>query len=757
MPSLKHYFIFALFFLIACSGETSISTPTAVYPSPTAVSQPQPVSAPTTTAIPENPQPSTEEPTETAGAPVVMPPVPAIQPVINTAVDGTQTEEIVLPFSYEAFLQNQIDNGYWTEAEGVTQLLRYFIGELNSMDLDNIPDRHSEGIFQLAHELIDNPETLPETRAELERLINTLIIPQLILDQISQPAPTESSKPTYQAKSTSAQILCDPAKLAKETLIDNADFFNATCFFFDERTIEGQTVKIYYPASWLSNQQKLAHVDTAFIAVEDSIRTYKPFGTFQNINMVFSLVSNERTLAHQASIFQDTEVCPVTIFGGAYQNQKAGNFGQTIAHELFHCFQDWNMPTNSYALHKWWLEGSAEYFSNVVYPSVNDEHGRLSEFDRQSVTKTILEMDYENFLFFQHLGNTIGDDQIIAMLKVLAMTPSPEAQADVMASVPNMDQIFHDFALAYLTIGIRDTGGGFIKGPKRPTAVINISNISSETLQTRPFLVTRYLIIYAPEKRYLQTGAKQEDSHFSATRVEGNTISNAWKPLPSEIRSECKNTVRYIHVLTSVREPATYKLEITEVEKASCDPCLLGHWELNNQTFADMLTPLIMQNATEIPAGMSLQMTMEGRYLFEFKEDGVINSWQQNFLIRMKVLGESVAAGVAPTVDTTINAHGTGKYSADGEKLTVRNFINTVESATSSIGSIQATFGANQSSVTMFGQTSNLDAPNFNEGAPPATTTSYLCTDETLTLNMQQGEVSFTRLETPPALPTPQP
>ena len=50
---------------------------------------------------------------------------------------------------------------------------------------------------------------------------------------------------------------------------------------------------------------------------------------------------------------------------------------QTIAHEMFHCYQYTNLRPQTInlpnAINDWWVEGTAEFFGATVYPTNNDE------------------------------------------------------------------------------------------------------------------------------------------------------------------------------------------------------------------------------------------------------------------------------------------------------------------------------------------------------------------------------------------------
>lgn len=56
----------------------------------------------------------------------------------------------------------------------------------------------------------------------------------------------------------------------------------------------------------------------------------------------------------------------------------------------------------------------------MAYPKTNAEHAWLDDFDTNTVNPSLLEMDYENFLFFQYAGSRFGNGGTIELLKKLA-------------------------------------------------------------------------------------------------------------------------------------------------------------------------------------------------------------------------------------------------------------------------------------------------------------------------------------------------
>ncbi len=61
-------------------------------------------------------------------------------------------------------------------------------------------------------------------------------------------------------------------------------------------------------------------------------------------------------------------------------------------------------------------------FGNVIYPQVNAEHNFIGDWAVNSATLPLTEMSYENFGFFQYLGNTIGNNAILDLINTMPVS-----------------------------------------------------------------------------------------------------------------------------------------------------------------------------------------------------------------------------------------------------------------------------------------------------------------------------------------------
>ena len=736
--------------LIACqSNEESSSTMPTAEPETAVSTEAQP--AESTTDSPDTPTfTATAEPIP---ADTVIPatntpmPTPTAAPLMLETLDGPIEVQPLLPVSYDELLDTNIETGEWTEAEGIIILLQSFVGEVDSNMLPEVIESSSTPIVRRAADIANNPDTNAEDAAEIERLLDILVPTTETLDQLSIPASEASAKPNGVFKTAVQADACADLS-TKGYKAKNLE--GITCFLYEEAQLEGHKYRVYYPNEWKDDEAKRELINAALFALTDSASVYGKLAKIEDVNLVFSYADGGTALASQAYFDLDS-ACPITLF--ANKNQGSMDvFKQTIAHEVFHCVQDWNFTTSPYASHKWWLEGSAEYFSNVVYPTVNDEHRFLDSFNRNSVDKTLMEMSYHNFVFFQYMANRIGDQGLISLLKTMSATGGPSAHAAHLADYPDMDGMFQDFVVSFLSEGVADTGGSSIKPAQ--IAIKPIQTISEEgenEFHTKPFVATRYGIKYVKEKRFLLEGNEDGNGRYSTVLKELRRTKTAWSDLPEEIRSKCDDAVLYVLATTNVKEDFAYTINVTEMEKAECDPCLLGSWDIEPNSFEAFIMG-IMAETPDMPAGFYVEIA--GHNYLKFHENGELTTLRENLQISMGITGQ-------PGVISTINGHGSGMYTADGEIMTVTNLVQTVDSVivTTADGQVVTTLSGNTANVSFFGNSTTLQTgEDINSDAGPVSATgNYICTEETLEIEKPEGTALFLRVEEIPPTPVPTP
>jgi hypothetical protein len=422
---------------------------------------------------------------------------------------------------------------------------------------------------------------------------------------------------------------------------------------------------------------------------------------------------------------------------------------QIVAHELFHCFQFWELDVSNLGEKRWWLEGSAEYFSNVVVPDGDLEHRAIEHFNSNSNVFSLFDMSNENFAFFQHLANQIGDQAVIDLLE--AVSPLDRAAAEAhMSNLPNMQGLYHNLFVTFLSTGIPDPGGTPIRTDMlRVRENQSIEDVESFSFSANPFIGVRIGLQYGKEKRFIQSGELIGDGLYSAVLRELRTDPTAWSMIPEEIRTSCTAGSSYILLLTSVIEPIKLDLTVSQVEKASCDACLLGSWIVDHGSFAEY-----MNNLPDMQSGAAIEWAFSGDYYLTFGENGLLSSLRNDFTSDLT----STSGGQTFNFRTVINASSAGNYSADGEVLMVWNLVEVIDNLTGYSDGVVISLGTQTSSVSFFGAQSPLP---FDEsvGANDVedTQAGYSCSLNDLEITTTYGTVRWERVEEipPTAIPTP--
>ncbi len=692
-----------------------------------------------------------------SGSSALDEPKKEIEMVTVYRLDGT---EEVVPRTYTSLselLDVKVEKGEWSQGEGLVEILRYFIGEVEIgeyPEFENVIEENGTGILRLALEYMSQKPDDTEIINELNRLISQIKPSDEVLDLISQPANGTTNTGNTKIAIPNKQASADSCANFQQLGFDPDHFNGEHCYVYEEAMVNGQTYRIYYPSWWQGDETMKVITDNSLVALIDSAATYSELGNFYDINMIISLTTHPKlanVLAIQHPI-SGSATCPITFFN-TFGGRTIDVFKQIVAHEAFHCFQDWNTPAGAYDSNKWWMEGSSEYFSNIVYPSTNFEHRFLGIFDEKSVQSSINKLSYENFLFFQHLGNVYGDSEVIGLLKSIATAGGSIAP---LASLDNMDSTFQDFVVAYMSTGIQDTGGGVIL-VDNPTVIKTeiIEKELEEKFSIQPFVSGRYRMNYKEEKRFLQSPDEDGVGKYSTAEFDRRKDLSSWSSLPPEIRTKCEEDLLYALVVTTTETSGqfTFTANIEKVEEAECDPCLLGVWEVDNSSFEEYIKRLLDSQGgmEDLPPGMELKLEVDGHYYVEFKENREMLTQRDNFSIL------SGAEGF-PVLKTIIDSQGSGGYStSDGKQLSLYNMVDYVNQVQAYIEDmpINVNLTPNASTYSMFGASSS--GPGYeNESDRDNVTSGYVCEEDKLIIDdPEYGKLLYNRVEE--ILPTPVP
>jgi hypothetical protein len=255
-------------------------------------------------------------------------------------------------------------------------------------------------------------------------------------------------------------------------------------------------------------------------------------------------------------------------------------YRQVIAHEVAHCWQSVHLLDASrpgYQVTAWREEGLAEQLSNLVYPSVDSEWWFLPELGLTERSTTIFDRTYTNWVFFQYLGNRLGDPGLIGTLQDFPSSGGLAEQAAALAAVPDMQELYHRFARDYTTQSIVDESGEEITTIATSTFV-QVDEATDQLFVEdafKPFGVARYDVDvltdpdwHLAEFNTLATGADGRQGYLTNGLWDRDGPNTPPSPLPRA----CKGYANFIIVMTYISGDRTVEMEVPEYEEVNCEP-----------------------------------------------------------------------------------------------------------------------------------------------------------------------------------------
>jgi hypothetical protein len=374
-----------------------------------------------------------------------------------------------------------------------------------------------------------------------------------------------------------------------------------------------------------------------------------------------------------------------------------------------------------YSTTHWLLEGSSEFFSNLVYPANNLEQRYIEKFNERSPYRSILEMTYENAVFFQYLGGRFGPEYILGMMD--AITPvldSRSGQIAALSGYGDFPTAFHDFGETYLRREVTDTSGGpwAIIPYVLPENIFIVGDGHEVYMSTAPFTVQRYLLLFESGREY-----------DVARTTGGEPGQDTWRPqapagfteIPPTLRLTCESDPRRLVLLTSIPPGAsvTSQSELTlnftraEGDAALMDCCLVGTWVQG--------TDIIRRNLeATLPPGITL-LEVTGQFLL---------------VITAEATSTFTPQGYSGTVQMSDGRTGTVSLEGISTGTFTLPEIGTIVS-TSETARFTETLTTESGSVTI-----NLDDASL--GSPfGGLTFTYTCTDTTLIAYTPPGVAPF--------------
>lgn len=637
------------------------------------------------------------------------------------------------PTTHAEVVDAGVEAGIWDEVDGITRVLEYVLGVLPAEQVPGVAEVQSDELAEVLERAWQMNASGDYSDDELEPLRQRYEFFSPPIERLAAEASPGSLAQGF--RSQAAAPACAPIEVANF----NEDAWITGCYIVLEQQLPDATLRVFYP-NWYEEDAELASLAGVTLnAMVHSVERFRELGRVGDMDVVFSAVDTAENYDEESEGYTlasawgvkpwDNDVvdtCAITTFPVATGDVTA--YEQTIAHEVWHCVQFYDGMNYSGGQQNWWVEGGAEFFSNVAYPSANDEWGRLSTFDAGQ-RFPLYEMDYEVWPWWQHLSNEFSPLFVADLHREMMQSGGSGIEL-----LDGYDETFHDFVADYAAGVIQDQSGAPLPAARRYKflPVVGKNDEGKElTYDARSWAPIRLYLQYDQELRIFQTDAS-DGGLRSMVEWEKRRDRPSWEGVFPEVRSKCQDRARYAAVITDVTSDAStsvkFKVVIDDIEEAACDPCMLGTWSLNLDTFEAMILGAAAGEGVGLPPGASFEFG--GAYYFSMDDEDVVLEQRDNLQIIMAVAG---IGGLTMTVDSFAS----GTYSADGETLTVNNLNETYNQVTAD---------------TPLGGTFSFPS------AIAEASGEYECGEDTMTLTVANyPPVSWTRVDKilqPPDAPT---
>ena len=576
-----------------------------------------------------------------------------------------------VPTGYADLLQEKIDPGEWTLEEGLVTMLKLFVGETQASQAglgEGVRETEGTGVLQLAGHYLQTGSD-QAAKDELTRLINLLVPTQEALDRYSIPYEQASGR----SPKLAAPVRQDPeecSSLWTDGFPDGTP--SVACYLVDGYTVAGSSSRVYAPVAWHGDASRDAYYTATMEAIRDTVPVFMSYGEVKNIYFVFSTLDSLGpdflAYTYYRSVDLPTEACPVVIYPAALTSLTPARFKQRIAHEIFHCFQALNVSDQLLGPggdQQWWEEGTAEYFSNLVYPSVDYEHRSKESFSSLSTHTPLTSMSYETFAFFQFMGTAIGPAGVIVMMEMMPTIPGKKEQVTALAAVPGMGDYFEGFVRAVMDNTLMDTNEKPIPIPVNYTGEYLFFDLSSKVFSSQePFVASRYRVSFAGGKQYaVEWDASHSLGDAGHTGVRFADSPGGWGEFVAGNVGGCDQLDYLMYVITTTprAQERTVTIATSNASESPCDRCLIGSWEATNES---MLAYMQSAGVAGEAAGPTIA-AVTGRMYLEF--DGIGTGVSGYDQLEVHEFGTGDIEGV----DVFVNLDGTssGRYRADGSEL----------------------------------------------------------------------------------------
>lgn len=563
-----------------------------------------------------------------------------------------------------------VADGRWTYEGGLIAGLESLAGltpgkDLSTLDLGSL---EGTGLIREADAYLADPSD-PLQADRIRELVARIVPDMDRLEVYAAPEGTQSNR----GQGLAAQAALDPT-CADLWALGFPAGSQSTCFLYKEELTGSSLLRVYFPDEWVPGDPRRVYAQYAFEAAKKSLQTYGALGSVGNANVVFTLLPGDSTTT-LAQMPTDNECLLIVYPKGMEVDQDQpgqsvanGIFKQTIAHEMGHCFQIWNMQPEGkqpWSVNDWWGEGSAEWLGNLVYPTVNYEWRWGSAFDLHSPDHSLFDLDYENFIFFQSMENQISATGVVSFLKMIPAGDSLDFQRTVVSDYPGMADIYDAFSHAYLDSLITDTGGALL-----PILVkidggnsISVKGSGGYDLAAPRFTLARYRMRFLNGRAYSLAETMSGEPGKHAAR--GVAAPGVWGDLPSQVFASCDQAELMVGLTSTDDSPGSYTthLDIIQDKTIDCDKCLLGAWEMNKAELAKLMEANLSATSGFQTKGIS------GSWRYVFNSGGQMTGTFDHFDYAYSMTQGAAGQYLYVDVDLNLDGKGSALYWIEGDAL----------------------------------------------------------------------------------------
>ncbi|MEX0663348.1 MAG: hypothetical protein WD598_01105 [Acidimicrobiia bacterium] len=332
------------------------------------------------------------------------------------------------------------------------------------------------------------------------------------------------------------------------------------CHPVDEIVIDDATVRVYVHEDVADAPDAEVRERTAD-AVQRSFLEYTLLGVMPPVDIV--VVPELSVDAYAESGPDDRGTCVTFVSRSTYRRDRL--YRHTLAHELFHCFQFKQLGIEIWDAEdeggEWWVEGTAEYFANVVYPDDNLEREYLAFLRSSEPRHSLVDVSVGAYVFFQHFANRHGNPAVVEFMQTMPATGGRADQMATAAAWPGMDELFHDYARAFLSDEIVDANGATIpvraRQETRGSYVIDREQEVFEFDDLEPFEIHRLRMRF--ESRHTFDLDYLESAGVRSAAQEPRA---PWEELPDPVETCDEHRFLRLLMTTTANDAQSAKLDV---------------------------------------------------------------------------------------------------------------------------------------------------------------------------------------------------